>query len=297
MTFRHLECAIEIARCGSINKAASNLIVSQPYLSGIIKALEEEVGYEIFVRTRSGIELTENGKLFIAHAKVIIEESRFIMKIGSGEGEALRVAAYYSTLFMRKYLEFRANDSSSDSDKFREMGIVEVMDAVYYKESNLGLVVFAKDKSDKYISLLEERNLQYRPLFEDLKIHAIMSEEHPLSTAGEISMELIRKYPYVSYDDDSSQLFLANNLGLTLDSHVLKVSGRAGFYDALRTGVYLSVTASPEAENGEKPVHVDKGFVIVPIKDAELYLKAIYIYGKGHKLTTREREFVEYLKA
>ena len=59
MTFRHLECAIEIAHCGSINRAAANLMVSQPYLSGIIKSLEEELGYEIYCAREDSAAVAE----------------------------------------------------------------------------------------------------------------------------------------------------------------------------------------------------------------------------------------------
>lgn len=41
MNFNHIEYAVEVARAGSIRKASQNLYVSQPYLSGMIKGLEE----------------------------------------------------------------------------------------------------------------------------------------------------------------------------------------------------------------------------------------------------------------
>lgn len=42
MTLNQLKYVIEIARTGSINKAASNLFISQPVLSASIKSLETE---------------------------------------------------------------------------------------------------------------------------------------------------------------------------------------------------------------------------------------------------------------
>lgn len=42
MNFSHLEYAMTVAECRSINKAAQRLLVSQPYLSGVLKNLEEE---------------------------------------------------------------------------------------------------------------------------------------------------------------------------------------------------------------------------------------------------------------
>ena len=42
MNFSHLEYAMTVAECRSINKAAQRLLVSQPYLSGVLKNLEED---------------------------------------------------------------------------------------------------------------------------------------------------------------------------------------------------------------------------------------------------------------
>ena len=65
MNLNSLIYAIEIERCGSINRAAQNLYLSQSNLSSSIKALEEEVGYKIFIRTSKGIAPTPEGYLFL----------------------------------------------------------------------------------------------------------------------------------------------------------------------------------------------------------------------------------------
>lgn len=48
MTFQQIQYIIEISRCGSISKASKNLYVAQPYLSKLLKELEEEIGITIF---------------------------------------------------------------------------------------------------------------------------------------------------------------------------------------------------------------------------------------------------------
>ncbi|MBQ5325718.1 MAG: LysR family transcriptional regulator, partial [Oscillospiraceae bacterium] len=61
MTFSQLNYVLEISRCGSINKAASKLFVSQSSLSNSIQELEKELDITIFVRSTKGIELTPEG--------------------------------------------------------------------------------------------------------------------------------------------------------------------------------------------------------------------------------------------
>lgn len=289
---------LEIARCGSINKAAANLIVSQPYLSGIIKSIEDEVGYEIFIRTKSGIELTANGNTFMNHARIILDEMHTLLRIGDRQDNMLRISTYFSTFFMRKYLEFRNEFGADEHDSLHEMGNIEVMDSVLYGNSSIGIVVYAEEKRAKYLDLIESRGLRHHELYRHLRLYAIMSEDHPLSGRPEISMETLRSYPYVAYDDDSSQLYLANQLGLKPEQQGLRVSGRGGFYDALRTGVYLSATASPElgGDDDAKRTSLD-GFTALRISDADLYLESRYITARGHQLTEREQNFVDFLKS
>ena len=50
---------IQIANMGSFSEAARVLYISQPNLSRSVKQLEEELGFEIFVRKSDGVVLTE----------------------------------------------------------------------------------------------------------------------------------------------------------------------------------------------------------------------------------------------
>ncbi len=62
-----------VATCGSISKAAEQLLISQPAVSFQIKSLEEQLGITLFVRTKKGFILTEEGEIFFSHIKRGIE--------------------------------------------------------------------------------------------------------------------------------------------------------------------------------------------------------------------------------
>jgi len=57
---------------GSFSRAAAALNLSQPALSQGIKELEEQVGLQLFVRSRSGLELTDFGRVFVQHAEELV---------------------------------------------------------------------------------------------------------------------------------------------------------------------------------------------------------------------------------
>ena len=50
MTFQQLSFVIEITRCGSINKAATNLFISQSNIRNAVKDLDKEFNIKIFQR-------------------------------------------------------------------------------------------------------------------------------------------------------------------------------------------------------------------------------------------------------
>ena len=47
MNMLHIKYAVEIAKCGSINKAAERLLTGQPNLSRAVKELEASLGIKI----------------------------------------------------------------------------------------------------------------------------------------------------------------------------------------------------------------------------------------------------------
>lgn len=62
-----------VANHSNITKASEELNISQPALSKSIKNLEEQLGGQLFVRTKRGVILTEEGKEFYSYIKQAIE--------------------------------------------------------------------------------------------------------------------------------------------------------------------------------------------------------------------------------
>ena len=71
---QHLRYAVEVAKTGSISRAAENLFMGQPHLSKAIRELEEDMNITIFRRTPKGVEPTEQGEQFLEYARRILEQ-------------------------------------------------------------------------------------------------------------------------------------------------------------------------------------------------------------------------------
>lgn len=67
-----LRSFVTVASFGHLTRAAEAVHLSQPALSGQIKALEEDLGLLLFDRTPTGMALTPAGKRLLVHAEKII---------------------------------------------------------------------------------------------------------------------------------------------------------------------------------------------------------------------------------
>lgn len=103
----------KVAETGNITKAAEKLYVSQPAITKSIKQLEKNLGGTLFIRTKKGVELTEEGKVLYLHIKVILEEisnaqNKFnaLMNLEEGKiriGASATVTKHYLMPYIEKF--------------------------------------------------------------------------------------------------------------------------------------------------------------------------------------------------
>jgi DNA-binding transcriptional LysR family regulator len=70
----YLRYFYEVARQGSFMAASKSLKVSQPGISKIVKKLEDDCGTQLFHRTKKGVFLTEDGRIFLSACEKIQTE-------------------------------------------------------------------------------------------------------------------------------------------------------------------------------------------------------------------------------
>ncbi len=290
MNFHHLEYAVSVAKAGSIRKASQNLYMSQPYLSGMIKSLEDELGYRIFNRTAAGVTLTREGKEFIRSAKTILLELKRIRKLNTDEEEQkINISCYYAAYVMDKFLSFHNASDYKCADKIKEMGIKEVLEAVSSGDSTIGIIFFAKEKYRNYMDMIAEYDLLATELFEPMQVFAYMNKKHPLAGMPGMKVENLNDYPYVTYGDECSKKYLSI-LGIEEHPHLLEVSDRGSFNDVLRSGEYLtSMAYTKQSENNSE-------FVLLPFEDRDIFLCSVYVTEKNYRLNHREKEFIDFVR-
>jgi DNA-binding transcriptional LysR family regulator len=74
MNLQQLRYIVAVAEYGTITRAAQTLHMGQPALTQAIRALERELGAELFERTSRGLVLTDAGRVLVAGATRALDE-------------------------------------------------------------------------------------------------------------------------------------------------------------------------------------------------------------------------------
>ena len=80
MELQHLKTLLAVAEAGSLTRAAETLYISQPAVSAQIKALEIELGVQLFRRTARGMTLTHAGEEILATARGVIDGAEAVTR-------------------------------------------------------------------------------------------------------------------------------------------------------------------------------------------------------------------------
>lgn len=76
MNFDELQTLIVLAGCKNFTRTAEKMNVVQSTVSSRIRSLENQLGLQLFIRDKKGLELTETGSLFLEYAKQLSKIER-----------------------------------------------------------------------------------------------------------------------------------------------------------------------------------------------------------------------------
>jgi LysR family transcriptional regulator, cys regulon transcriptional activator len=253
MNFHQLQYAVAIARHGlSVTQAASALGTSQPAISRALKALERELGFDLFVREgRAFSRITPQGHKVLEYATRALAEidslqavaadlnqdNRGTLSIATTHTQARYVLPQVVRAFRERYPEVELHLHQGTSEQIAEMVSTDrVQLAIATGSDGLfpGLVLLPVYRWHRQV---------------------IVPKGHPIATAGKLTLKELAKYPLVTYVfsfTGSSSLHtvfardgLVPNVALTArDSDVIKTYVRLG----LGVGIVASMAFEPEVD-------------------------------------------------
>lgn len=292
MDIKYFKYVLEISECGSINKAAQNLQLSQPNLSVCIKNMESELGFPVFRRNSSGIYLTPEGKLFLKSAQKIVLEMETISNIPLlfTNKENISISCTYSFDFMNHFIKFKKkNPPKMYEDSFKETGLIQTIRDVIEQRYRMSLFYCFDSVSETYTQIAKKHNLKLIPIAKDRPLILLASKRHPLSQKKEILFEEIKNYKFIMYENFKFEEWL-KILGFQNDNRILYVFDRGGLIDAIRQSMYVTIMMKRFTDT------YSEDCVEIPVVNAPSQMNAYLMYHSTYTVNTRERLFIRQLK-
>lgn len=215
MKLEQIVYALEIARCGSISKAAKNLLLTQPNLSSSIKNLEDGIGFKIFQRLPRGVSVTSKGAQFLEYAESICRDVENINAIGSNSNSLTPINFSLSTqsfsYIMDNFLALHSNYNSNITNfKIKHSHYFEVLDDVVRKQSDIGIISISNEHMDLWNKLFKSKNIEFNPITYG-KLHGYILDSHPLFNKEKLVIEDLFEYPLVTCNHDDYNALYSND--------------------------------------------------------------------------------------
>jgi DNA-binding transcriptional LysR family regulator len=183
MELRHLRYFVVVAEELHFRRAAERLHMSQPPLSQQIRALEEEIGVQLFTRNQRRVELTAAGAAFLVRAREILDSvedaARQARRVQRGEVGRLAVGFVGSAMytFVPELLQSFREQAPDITLRLQELGTTEQLRQLDDGRLDVGFIRAPRTHPD-----LRIETLLWEPVV------AALPDLHPL--AGELSLSL-----------------------------------------------------------------------------------------------------------
>lgn len=294
----HMKYAVEVARLGSLNKAAESLMIAQPNISRSIKELEADLGITIFKRSAKGMVLTPDGEEFMDYARDILNRIDKIEKSyrdGSHKKRKFSISVPRACYISAAFAEFSKNIGDVDAEiYYKETNSKKTLKKLIENEYKLGIIRYAENYDKYYKTMLEEKGLACE-LVAEFSYVLLMSRNNPLASKEAITFEDLASYIEIAHADpyvptlSMSKVFreeIPDNVGRRIF-----VFERASQFDLLSENPQTFMWLSPVSEK------VLERFDLVQrtVAGNKKIYKDMLVYHKGYKLSRLDRDFITAL--
>lgn len=236
MTLLQLKYVVEVAKTGNITEAAKRLYLSQPSLTNAIRELEKEMQITIFCRTNRGVTVTNEGDLFLSHARQVLEQTDLLTEKFTGKGAGSRhfsVSCQHYSFAVNAFVDVIREYGGKQYDfVLRETQTHEIIEDVSRLKSEIGILYTSSKNEEVIMKFIRQSDLLFEELFV-AKPHVFLSSRHPLAAKATLSIEDLEDYPYLSFEQgEYNSFYFSEEILSTLDRRKnIKVRDRATLFN------------------------------------------------------------------
>jgi DNA-binding transcriptional LysR family regulator len=295
----YLKYALEVAKTGSIMKAAERLYMAQPNLSRAIKELEGSLGITVFERTARGVIPTPDGEKLLQYAERIlkqVDEVENMFKDGHTENRRFSVSVPRASYIAHAIAQLskRIEPGQKTEIVYKETNSSRAINNVLHADYKLGIIRYAAKHDTYFKEMFEEKGLASE-LITEFKYKLVMNEKHPLADRSTVYFSDLEPYIEIAHGDPFvPSLSLAEVRKSELPDNTERrifVFERASQFELLAENpdTFMWVSPMPDVLLGRY------GLVQKKCPDNMKIYRDVLVHKKDYKLTELDKMFIEEL--
>ena len=295
MDLKQLQYLVTCAQAGSFSDAAKTLYSTQSSVSKVIKALEDNLGMQLFERLPRGIRLTVQGQKVYHYACRITNEVEVLENMSAnGMTKWIRISMNPSSWFADLFVDFY-NETYEKNYHFQltTAGVRSVMERVRDYMDDIGFVYILSQQKENFLHELAKNKLQFVSLHEtDVILYPgrqteLYDLEKETVNLGELEgVRFIQNYQDEFFDIGSvnEEVFQWKDLDISVLTNSDYIMERM-----LKNSKVSNVSGSYLSENkaGTAPG--------IPLNMGDSKVIFGYILHRGEEMDESIQEFLEFL--
>jgi len=292
--FRHLESFCRVADLKSFSKAADDLFLTQPTVSGHILSLEQSLSLRLFDRASREVRLTKSGEVFQEYASRILSLRKDLLNALSEFSQGIRgeLSLGASTIPGEYLLPRLIGDFKKEHPSFlislKIADTKEVIQYVLQDHVEFG-IIGAK---------LSHPSLHYEKYEED-EIIVVGPSDHPLTRKKRVNVDELLKEPWIIREEGSGTRIAVEKAlrrkgkNLKQFNVVIEMGSTSSVKEGVKAKLGLAFI-SGRATEGE--VH-QGAFSRIDVEGLEPISRQIYIVSHRRRtLSPMGMEFLRFLR-
>lgn len=205
---------------GSFTRAGEVLGYTQSGITQMMKALEKEVGFSLFIKDKKGTALTQEARALIPSVRALLNADEVVrQEIASLKG------AKEGTITIGTYLSCSIHWIPQIIRKFQRHYPDIHFRIIEGSEGDLADWIQERRVDIGFLSRQPNHHYQFLPVMDD-ELFVVLPDGHPLAAHNEIPIEALNGTPFVvtEYDPDSDIHRLLKDYKITPDIRFVSIN-------------------------------------------------------------------------
>lgn len=237
MSLKQYQAFLKAAELHSVSAAADALGVSQSALTQAISALEKQFGFPVLSRSRTGTQLTQEGRRVYEAVRQVVQAEEMlaaaVRDVRETGSSVIRIATFKSVAVSWLPNMMKAFQSEHPEARFR------LFDGAY---AEVDAFVRSGTVDFGFVSLPDTLDCEHIPVRED-QLLAVLPQGHPLANADSVPVAQFGREPVVSLVDSTNRdaLRVLNAAGVTPDVR-FKTADDYALISMVESGLGICIT-------------------------------------------------------